>query len=402
MTCTARKHLMCLTILPMLSGSSLADPHNDGLTLGKSQLNKLSSNVNAANGKNVPNYNDNPPQAGQFGGSSLFTVGAARITTCKTEQPGADKVKNQECDAVNFLAKNPEERVKVPIGGNDPIFDGIGDIINKAKPGVVTEVCQDKTTTTPNIYETEVCNEFNLSTDKSCTMGQIVEVDAKSNYQCNVTKNALETLSCDNTLVVQCTTPVDGCDNGGIIPGSTQGDMYTNWGPVGNGTYALQFGVIGDNYWWGSNSVYVRTLQFEIKDKSKVTQFMLSNVWYDDYLNVAINGVTVFNGPRGGSSLNYVQTRCGSSRDGWYTCWKVDVGDGRGAIYDAELKSSWSGTPNVDLRPYLVDGNNVITTRTVVGGQGESALQILARMMCPGSCTYTWDNKCAGLEARAR
>ncbi|MFL1479912.1 MULTISPECIES: hypothetical protein [Pseudomonas] len=398
---TAQKHLMCLTILAMLSGSSLADPHNDGLTLGKSQLNKLSSNVNAANGKNVPNYNDNPPQAGQFGGSSLFTVGAARINTCKTEQPGSDKVKNQECDAVNFLAKNPEERVKVPIGGNDPIFDGIGDIINNAKPGVVTEVCQTKTTTTPNIYETEVCNEFNLSNDKSCTMGQIVEVDAKSNYQCNVTKNAVETLSCDNVLVVQCSTPVDGCDNGGIVPGTTQGDMYTTWGPAGNGNYALQFGVIGDNYWsGGSGAVFDRSLQFQIKDLSTVTQFMLSNVWYDDYFMVRVNGNLVFNGPFGGSTLTLGSQMCGTAREGRYPCPKVSVGNG--ALYTPELGTSQAGAPGVDLRPYLVNGVNTVTTRTIVGGGGESALSIQARMMCPGSCTFSWDNKCASLEARAR
>ncbi|MQT92957.1 hypothetical protein [Pseudomonas helleri] len=77
--------------------------------------------------------------------------------------------------------------------------------------------------------------------------------------------------------------------------------MYTTWGPIGGGNYALQFGVIGDNYWYGGymGVLNVRTLQFNINNVSTVTQFMLANVWYDDYLMVQVNGAVVFNGPYG-------------------------------------------------------------------------------------------------------
>ncbi|MGP5236538.1 hypothetical protein ACTXN4_13660 [Pseudomonas helleri] len=380
-----------------------ADPHSDGLSLGKSNLNKLSSKVNNQNAQGMPHYTNNPSQSQNFGSSSLFNVGATRITTCKTAVAGSDKVANQECDAVNFLAKNPEDRVKFPVSPNDPIIKGVGDTINNATGGSLTEACTTKTTTTPDIYATEVCNEFYLAEPKSCAMGQVVEVSGNANFLCNVTKNSVEYPSCDNALIVQCSTPVDGCDNGGIIPGSTQGDMYTTWGPAGGGNYALQFGVIGDNYWKGSNDIgvkYTRTLQFSISDLSTVTQFMLANVWYDDYLNVQVNGVTVFNGPKGGSYLNLVDKTCGNGKNGFYPCNRVDVGNGQGPINQPELGESWSAAPSIDLRPFLTNGNNVITTTTIVGGEGESAIQILGRMMCPGSCTYTWDNQCVGLDAR--
>ena len=177
--------------------------------------------------------------------------------------------------------------------------------------------------------------------------------------------------------------------------------MYTTWGPAGNGNYALQFGVIGDNYWsGGSGAVFDRSLQFQIKDLSTVTQFMLSNVWYDDYFMVRVNGNLVFNGPFGGSTLTLGSQMCGTAREGRYPCPKVSVGNG--ALYTPELGTSQAGAPGVDLRPYLVNGVNTVTTRTIVGGGGESALSIQARMMCPGSCTFSWDNKCASLEARAR
>ena len=292
-----------LLALMMSSGQAFADAHSDGLALGKSNLNKLSSKVNNANAQGMPHYTNNPPQSQNFGSSSLFDVGATRINTCKTAVAGSDKVSNQECDAVNFLAKNPENRTKFPIDPHDPIIKGIGDTINNAKGGDVNQACTTKTTTTPNLYATEVCNEFYLSEPKLCTMGQVVEVTANANFLCNVTKNALEYKNCDNALIVSCSPPVDGCDNGGIIPGSTQGDMYTTWGPIGGGNYALQFGVIGDNYWYGGymGVLNVRTLQFNINNVSTVTQFMLANVWYDDYLMVQVNGAVVFNGPYGGS-----------------------------------------------------------------------------------------------------
>lgn len=388
--------------LAVSSAQAIADPHADGLAVGKSNLNKLSSKVNNQNAQGMPHYTNNPPQSQNFGSSSLFNVGATRITTCKTAVPGSDKVANQECDAVNFLAKNPEDKVKFPVDPHDPIVKGIGDTINNAHGGDVAHQCTTKTTTTPDLYSTEVCNEYYLSEPKSCTMGQVVEVTANANFLCNITKNALEYKNCDNVLIVSCSTPVDGCDNGGIIPGSTQGDMYTTWGPIGGGTYALQFGVIGDNYWSGGDAgvKYVRTLQFSISNVNTVTQFSLANVWYDDYLNVQINGVTVFNGPYGGSYLNLVEKTCGNGKNGFFPCNRVDVGNGQGGIYQPELGNSWSNSPYVDLRPYLRNGNNVITTTTIVGGGGESAIQIQARMQCPGSCTYTWDNQCVGLDAR--
>ncbi|MQT92696.1 hypothetical protein [Pseudomonas helleri] len=215
-----------LLALMMSSGQAFADAHSDGLALGKSNLNKLSSKVNNANAQGMPHYTNNPPQSQNFGSSSLFDVGATRINTCKTAVAGSDKVSNQECDAVNFLAKNPENRTKFPIDPHDPIIKGIGDTINNAKGGDVNQACTTKTTTTPNLYATEVCNEFYLSEPKLCTMGQVVEVTANANFLCNVTKNALEYKNCDNALIVSCSPPVDGCDNGGIIPGSTQGDMW--------------------------------------------------------------------------------------------------------------------------------------------------------------------------------
>jgi hypothetical protein len=152
-----------IAVLAMSLGQVQADPHSDGLELGKNNLNKLSSKVSKSNAQTMPHYTDKPPQSQNFGSTDLFGVGVSRINTCKTSTHGPDQVANQECDAVNFLAKNPEQRTKFPLNPNDPIISGIGETINNANGGTATDACGTKTTTTPDIYSTEVCNEYNLS-----------------------------------------------------------------------------------------------------------------------------------------------------------------------------------------------------------------------------------------------
>lgn len=45
-------------------------------------------------------------------------------------------------------------------------------------------------------------------------MGQVVDVDTKANFQCNVTHNAIENVTCDRYLTMACQPPIVGCDNG--------------------------------------------------------------------------------------------------------------------------------------------------------------------------------------------
>lgn len=391
---TSPAALILCALFACLANTAAADPHSDGLSLGQSQLNKLSSNVNSANAKNVPNYNENPPQSGQFGSASLFTVGAARITTCKTEQPGSDKVKNQECGAVNFLAKNPEERVKVPIGGNDPIFDGISDIINKTKPGVVTDGCQDKTTTTPNIYETETCNEFNLSVDKTCSMGQLVQVDAKSNYQCNVTSNAVTQYTCDKYVVVSCPDDPTWCSAGGITPGSV--GQSTGSASI---TYSNPY-LDAYQYINTQNRRETSTFQFNIADINQIGMFRLVYAQFDNWLALVINGrfVRVFRSQLP-DSIAYAANKLVLATCGKRVC--VDIGVG--TLYAVEPGLfPLSGNFDLDMRQFLKSGVNTIEFILINGnaqGVGEAKFEVRARCT---PCTTTWVDQCQDFERRSQ
>lgn len=295
----------------------------------------------------------------------------------------------------------------------------------------------------------------------ACTVGQVVTIDPKFNYRCTNTPNAVTTSSCDRKLTVTCDPQGDGCDSGGIVPGSTQGDMRVWFGAVGAGDYALEFGTFADNYWGGWGQIYDRTLQFSINDRGGVTQFALINASFDDWLMVVVNGSLVYVGPYGGDRLEITaaptiaipagascyetyESRHALSRIVGSREWQCvippptvgDGGDGVAVLYGTygycenrlegdslrfycgmappgwiqygpnsygppELATSWNQTLNIDLRPYLVTGTNVIFMRTIVAGAGEGAIRIRARMLCPSNCYDTWDDsECSAFRAR--
>ena len=384
-----------MIVLAMSLGQVNADPHSDGLELGKNNLNKLSSKVSNSNAQTMPHYTNNPPQSQNFGSTDLFGVGVSRINTCKTATHGPDQVANQECDAVNFLAKNPEQRTKFPVDPNDPIISGIGDTINNANGGSATEACGTKTTTTPDIYATEVCNEYNLSEPKSCSMGQVVNVDAKANFQCNVTSNALENINCDKYLVVTCPANPSFCTAGGITPGSVQkstGTASITFSPP----YLDAIQVINTQ---GRRET--STFTFNITDVSKIGMFRLTYAQYDNWLGLRINGrwVRVFMG-----GLTDAQSWATDRLDIVSSGGKAYVDIGNGSLYGIEPYYPWggiyAGSYDIDLKTYLTTGTNTIEFIVVngtYGGVGEAKFEV--REFC-NPCTQNWVDQCSTLYNR--
>ena len=195
----------CLSVVAHAAGSSfdpaqLTSKHDAGIEFAKSQLDKSAANVNQNNAKSAPFYNPNPKQASGFSSTDIFGIGASRITECKTEGKGTDKVANQECEAVNFLAKNPDNRKRFQLPSNDPAILAGRDAINKAKKDTLSENgCVMKTTTTPSQSRIESCNEYNPVESSSCIMGRQIVVDDYSNYQCDQTLNAYEYPKCNRS-----------------------------------------------------------------------------------------------------------------------------------------------------------------------------------------------------------
>ena len=67
-----------------------------------------------------------------------------------------------------------------------------------------------------------------------------------------------------------------------------------------------------------------------------------------------------------------------------------------------ERNTSWKRSPNVDIRPYLKEGQNIINARVIYGGGGEAAMLFQTHMFCEPNCTETWDDQCREYEERTK
>mgnify|MGYP005846664603 CR=1 FL=1 len=149
-----------------------------------------------------------------------------------------------------------------------------------------------------------------------------------------------------------------------IVPGTIESD--TRW----DYSYPyLSFGTVADNYWVGHCQVYDRNAKFEINDLYNIKDFTLNKVGFDDYLWIKLNGETIYVGPDGGDSIEL------TSQQSVTGIRAVTNGEGN---FPCERSTNWQFTPEIDLKPYLIQGENELWTRTIVSGWGESWLNIRA------------------------
>jgi hypothetical protein len=429
------------------------DAFQAGKTLGAGSRQNAASQISAgsAMGK-VPSYGASAPETNYFQGGrgELSGHGVTKMQTCATATPDSDPIKRQECEAINFLARNPNTRPQFDLS-NNPMFARAKNISNNAEnifgslgmggTGSTTQ-CVPRTITSPAQYTTDTCSSIREVGEQQCTMGRVINIDTDSNFQCDQTINAYETLKCRRSSNLTCTGGGDGCDQGGIVPNSWAGDMATSWFSDGAGNYILQFGTIGNNYWSGWAITQDRTLTFTIRDVGLITRFALTRASFDDWILVQVNGATVYVGPYGGDRLQVYNApyqdmgygaRCswdGDSR-AWYcydrngtylgyfsggnACYTSNdryyckdatrdglVQYGANSFGNPELGTSWNIGLNIDLRPYLRSGTNTIFMRVIVAGYGEGAIQLTTRQMCPLQCSVSTRDDCAALEARSQ
>jgi hypothetical protein len=144
---------------------------NDGRSLGASLNQQNRDAITAGNIENkIPAYGQSAAEATYFQGGRGDTVGpgVARVSTCSSVTPDSDPIKRQECEAVNFLARNPDIRPQFSITGNDSMILGAKSARANAESafqsigiaggtGSSTQ-CQTRTETTPAQFITETCS----------------------------------------------------------------------------------------------------------------------------------------------------------------------------------------------------------------------------------------------------
>lgn len=235
------KRTAIFLLLLSLVGAALADQNSafqDGKGFGAGKNQGVFDSIGSGAASDmIPAYGTSPAeiQYYQSGKGQLTGPGIGKMQSCGSYTPGSDKIANQECEAVNFLARNPQVRPQFNITKNDPMIIGAKNARNNAEGffqslGIDggagnSSQCTTKTEMTPAQYTTETCSSFKELGTQQCTMGRVINIDADANFQCEQTLNAYEKLKCtrspqisvtpgckDNTdLFVAQSDPCPGC-----------------------------------------------------------------------------------------------------------------------------------------------------------------------------------------------
>ncbi len=166
-----------------------ADAFKDGKAFAQNGKEIASGKVDRSIGeKELPHYSTTAPEAKHFQGgrNPIGEAGKNKQAVCAT-QHALKGFEQQECDAVNFLVKNSDQRPKYTIDKKtDPLLTDSKDTITNPGtiPGHTDQRCHIETITTPGTFITETCTETygldNLTCDKvlvikqrpGCTPGQ--------------------------------------------------------------------------------------------------------------------------------------------------------------------------------------------------------------------------------------
>lgn len=212
-----------LLLLPIPCWADATAAFNDGKNLGNAVNPQNLGAISAGSIQDkLPAYGQSVAETGYFQGGHGDTIGpgAGKVSLCATATPDSNPIRRQECDAVNFLARNPDIRPQFTITSNDPMILGARTARNSAEAvfqssGInggmgSNSQCVTRTETTPAQTTTETCSSIRELTTEQCTMGRVINIDSDANFQCDQTINAYETLKCrrGNSVTVgfgQCT-----------------------------------------------------------------------------------------------------------------------------------------------------------------------------------------------------
>lgn len=135
--------------------------------------------------QNLPYYNTNAPQSSDFGNGqgAVGAAGSQKQITCQSSKAGS-AFDQQECDAVNFMTRNPDQRQKFRIDKDkDPLMTGSKNLV--ASPGQAqgsdTQQCHVEQKKVPGRTTTETCTETRTLGNQSCQ--KILSVDAHMSCQ---------------------------------------------------------------------------------------------------------------------------------------------------------------------------------------------------------------------------
>ncbi|RXV64237.1 hypothetical protein D1006_40905 [Burkholderia stabilis] len=424
MTSTLRRFtpLAIATVLAAIGVRAVADSpatasaFADGQSFGRSGMNTAHGSIGGG-GSNVPNYTNQDGQLTPlYGGGqgSLGPAGTGKEADCSTQPANPSAYWRQECDAVNYLAKKPQNRM--PITASDPIVTGSKGTINNPGTTTSSQDCHNVTSTVPATYRKETCEQ----------------AIGTQTYTCNRINDPV------------CTEPYQGCAAGGVVENSFSGGFASR---LASNSALWNFGAdtgYHDNSGYTGFTVY-GSMSFSVQNLGQVGTAVISQITAGNTLrSVDVNGVTVYtDAPDGGRVLqcgkallpatdpndpgqpstgnlaapvkgalfnngtlyNGVRSVCSDRTafmaDGGLTEYRPFFRFGN--EYEGNPSTI---SPNTDIRPYLHEGVNTVEIQAAIGGYGfdgggQARVQLTMNQICTAVCTPNWIDQCSSFEQRA-
>jgi hypothetical protein len=232
------------------------------------------------------------------------------------------------------------------------------------------------------------CKELDNSKEKGFRKRNITETYTDLIEELRTCEAPITKFNCEKSLKVNCVRTVE-CDYGGIERDSVATDMTLDYsGGI------LTIGSIDDNNWDGQCKVYDRPTTFRTKNVHLIKQFRLIKVGFDDHIEVSLNGHIVYVGPYGGSKLEVVEREHIGRRG--HVFKELTVNNGQ-KEEQCELGTSWVNDVNIDLKPFLREGENTLRIKVIVSNYGEGWVKIEAKQQCcpPENWAEEWLEDCS-------
>lgn len=194
------------------------------------------------------------------------------------------------------------------------------------------------------------CDEYQEIKEQSCHIGQLVEVDAKHNYECLRRRDKFSKV-CIRTLSVRVEER-ENCNSGAI----TEIKRYSSRG-IEEGSMRVAYPYIHVsstlvNTHFGLSSrhvpIYVGLTPFKVEDISSIQEFVLQSVSHSDPVMISVNGIVIF-------THHMPNSMSPGERDEYQPHFNPRGG---GAHIGAR------GVLPVDALKYLKTGENIITIKS--------------------------------------
>jgi hypothetical protein len=126
--------LICGITSVFAQGYDTSTAFGDGRSLGSGAVGGAFQGIGTGSATAiVPGYGQSATQSQYYQGGmgQLSGPGVAKVTDCSSQAPDSDAYRRQECDAVNFVARNPSVRPAFSIDrATDPLISRANSIAN--------------------------------------------------------------------------------------------------------------------------------------------------------------------------------------------------------------------------------------------------------------------------------